>query len=49
MEAKNLGDFLFIYEKFAATENKSKRTIETVTTAVRDFNKFLGEPVDVKW
>ena len=48
MEAKNLGDFLFVYQRFAATENKSQRTIETLTTAVRDFNKFLGEPVDVK-
>jgi site-specific recombinase XerD len=48
MEAKNLGDFIFVYEKFAATENKSNRTIETVTAAVRHFGNFLGEPADVR-
>ena len=48
MEAKNLGDFIFVYEKFAATENKSNRTIETVTAAVGDFNRFLGESADVR-
>jgi len=48
MEAKNLGDFVLIYEKFAASENKSKRTIEDTTAAVRQFDKFLGGPVDVR-
>ncbi len=43
MEAKTLGDFIFVYDKFAATENKSNRTIETVTAAVRHFGDFLGE------
>ncbi|MFC1980605.1 tyrosine-type recombinase/integrase, partial [Chloroflexota bacterium] len=47
MEAKNLGDFLIIYEKFATSENKSKRTIETVTAAVSAFNKFLGSCDDI--
>jgi len=46
MEAKNLGDFLFVYEKFAATENKSNRTIETVTAAVRHFGNFLGGAIN---
>jgi integrase/recombinase XerD len=48
MEAKNLDDFIFIYEKFAIAENKSPRTIESVTAAVKDFNKFLGGCPDVK-
>ena len=43
MEAKSLGYFLLVYEKFAGTENKSIRTIETVTDAVRHFGNFLGE------
>ncbi len=47
MEARNLGDFLIIYEKFAATENKSQRTIETVTAAVSAFHKFLGSRDDI--
>lgn len=47
MEAKNLDDFILIYEKFAASENKSRRTIEDTTAAVRQFNKFLGSSVDV--
>ena len=42
MEAKTLGDFIFVYEKFAAAENKSTRTIESVTSAVSKFDSFLG-------
>ncbi|MFC2069054.1 tyrosine-type recombinase/integrase [Chloroflexota bacterium] len=51
MEERALGHFIIVYQKFAATENKSNRTIETVTAAVRDFNRFLGvavNPRDVK-
>jgi len=47
MEAKNLDDFILIYEKFTASENKSKRTIEDTAAAVRQFHKFLGGSVDV--
>jgi integrase/recombinase XerD len=47
MEAKNLDDFILIYEKFAASENKSKRTIEDTAAAVRQFHKFLGGSADV--
>jgi site-specific recombinase XerD len=46
MEAKSLDYFLLIYQKFAATENKSNRTIETVTSAVRHFGNFLGGAVN---
>ena len=42
MEASNLGDFISIYEKFAQAENKSKRTIEAMTSATRKFDSFLG-------
>lgn len=48
MEAKNLDDFILIYEKFAASENKSKRTIEHTAAAVGQFHKFLGGSVDVR-
>ena len=51
MEANNLGDFILIYEKFAAAENKSHRTIEAVTNAARKFYIFLGgnsDPKDIK-
>jgi len=47
MEAKSLGDFLFIYEKFTTSENKSKRSIESVAGAVKDFTRFLGKCEDV--
>jgi len=47
MEAATLGDFVFIYEKFATAENKSIRTIEGVTAAVRQFDRFLGGCTDV--
>ncbi|MBN2568386.1 MAG: tyrosine-type recombinase/integrase [Deltaproteobacteria bacterium] len=47
MEALNLGDFLLIYQRFATTENKSPRTIETVTDAVRKFDAFLGGISDI--
>jgi len=47
MEANNLDDFVLIYEKFAASENKSKRTIEATAAAVRQFHRFLGGSVDV--
>ncbi|MFC1968805.1 tyrosine-type recombinase/integrase [Chloroflexota bacterium] len=42
MEAKTLGVFLFIYEKFATSENKSPRTIESVINAAKKFDFFLG-------
>ena len=42
MEAKTLGDFVYIYEKFSAAENKSPRTIEAVNSAVGKFDSFLG-------
>ena len=48
MEAQTLGDFLFIYDKFATAENKSPRTIEAVITATQRFNSFLGGCPDVK-
>jgi len=47
MEAKTLGDFLFIYEKFATAENKSPRTIEAVIQAATHFDKFLGGCSDI--
>jgi len=47
MEARNLGSFLFLYRKFAKTETKSDRTIETVTTAVTLFDRFLDGCEDV--
>jgi len=51
MEADNLGHLISVYEKFAAAENKSDRTIEAVTNAARKFDVFLGgnsDPKDVK-
>ncbi|MFC1980990.1 tyrosine-type recombinase/integrase [Chloroflexota bacterium] len=42
MEANNLGHFISIYERFAQAENKSNRTIESVTGAARKFDSFLG-------
>lgn len=42
MGADNLGNFICVYEKFAAAENKSHRTIEAVTNATRKFDVFLG-------
>jgi len=47
MEAKSLGDFVSIYEKFAASENKSNRTIEAYTAAVSHFDRFLGGCDDI--
>lgn len=47
MEAKSLSDLLSLYQKLAAAENKSPRTIETVTEAVRQFDRFLGGRPDV--
>jgi len=51
MEADNLGHFISVYQKFAAAENKSHRTIEAVTSAARKFDIFLGgnsDPKDIK-
>jgi len=42
METNNLGHFISVYENFAQAENKSERTIEAVTGAVRKFESFLG-------
>ena len=42
METDNLGHFISVYEKFAAAENKSPRTIEAVKYAVIKFGNFLG-------
>jgi integrase/recombinase XerD len=47
MEASNLDDFVSIYQKFAVAENKSPRTIETVTAAVRHFDNFLAKCPDI--
>lgn len=43
MEAKNLGDFILIYANFATSENKSKRSIESVVEAAKEFFRFLGK------
>ena len=51
MKEEGLGDFLCIYERFAVAENKSPRTIESVKSAVRKFDRFLGgcsNPKDVR-
>ncbi len=48
MDADSLGDFIFIYEKFAAAENKSERHIQSVKAAVSKFDYFLGGCPDVK-
>lgn len=47
MKGEGLGDFLFVYRKFAVTENKSPRTIESVTDAVRNFDRYLKGCSDV--
>jgi integrase/recombinase XerD len=43
MEAKSPDDFLLIYDKFATSENKSPRSIEAVSEAVKEFARFLGK------
>jgi len=48
MEAKDLSALIAIYETFAGAENKSPRTIETVTAAVCQFDRFLGGCDDVR-
>ncbi len=48
MEADSLGNFIFVYEKFATAENKSSRTIEAVKYAAIKFDRFLGECTDVQ-
>lgn len=48
METGKLGNFIFIYEKFATAENKSPRTIETVKYAVTKFDHFLGGSTDIQ-
>ncbi|MFC1956793.1 tyrosine-type recombinase/integrase [Chloroflexota bacterium] len=47
MEAKKLSDFIYIYQKFAISENKSNRTIESVISAIKAFDHFLGGSTDV--
>ena len=47
MKAYNLVELIFIYEKFAVAENKSPRTIETTTHAVRLFDNSLNHCQDV--
>jgi integrase/recombinase XerD len=47
MKEKGLGDFLFVYRKFAVTENKSPRTIESVTDAVHHFDRYLKGCSDI--
>ena len=49
MEADNLGHFISVYEKFAAAENKSHRTIEAVSNAVKKFDIFLGGNTNPKY
>ena len=46
MEIRTLDHFVLIYEKYAASENKSQRTIEGVRNAVRIFGDFLGQNTD---
>jgi len=48
MEAKTLGDFIFIYDKFATSENKSPRTIQSIKEAVSAFDDFLDGCPDVR-
>ena len=48
METGKLGNFIFVYEKFATAENKSPRTIESVKYANTKFNNFLGGVTDIK-
>lgn len=47
MDAKNLVVFLSLYNRFAAAENKSNRTIESANAVIRDFDHFLGSPHDI--
>ena len=42
MEARGLDFFVGLYNRYATSENKSKRTIETVAAAVKQFDRFLG-------
>ncbi len=42
MEARDIDFFVGLYNRYATSENKSKRTIETVTAAVTQFARFLG-------
>ena len=44
----NLDNFLFIYERFAQSENKSQRHIEGVKSDVLKFDEFLGGSTDAK-
>ncbi len=48
METDSLGNFIFVYEKFAIAENKSPRTIEAVKYAATKFDNFLGGVTDIK-
>jgi integrase/recombinase XerD len=48
METKILGNFIYIYQKFAQAENKSQRTIEAVTAAAGKFDSFLGGDINPK-
>ena len=48
MESDTLGNFIYIYEKFAKAENKSPRTIEAVVNAATKFDSFLGGCTDIE-
>jgi len=48
MESDSLGYFISIYRKFAEAENKSKRTIDGVISAIEKFDSFLGRCLDVR-
>ena len=48
MEISDLSHFLSIYRNFALSENKSSRTIEGTIAAVKDFDRFLNFPHDIK-
>lgn len=48
METDSLDNFIFVYEKFALSENKSPRTIQSIKAAVSQFDNFLGGCPDVK-
>ena len=48
MAQDNLDYFISIYQNFAAAENKSTRTIEGTIAAIRNFERFLNSPDDIK-
>ena len=47
-ETDDFDSLIFIYERFAQSENKSQRHIEGVKSDVLKFDEFLGGSIDVK-